>query len=179
MLECSLAGVWSSYMRNFYQLFTESASRYPGNIAVEIQQEAGSSSAGERFTFAELRRLAEAVGNWLEQQRLEPGARCALLAANHPRWVAAYLGTLASGRVAVPLDTAFNPAQVRKLLLDSGASLIFTDQRNLENARAATPELGIPIVLLDGAVPGRSRRPGGPALHVRHHRRSQGRHAHP
>src|SRR5688572_20876925 len=146
----------SPSMRNFYQLFTESASRYPENIAVEIQREAhgGVAPPGESFTYAQLRHLAESMGRWLQQQQLEPGARCAFLAANHPRWVAAYLGTLASGRVAVPLDTAFNPAQIRKLLLDSGATLILTDQRNLEHARAASEGLHVRLVLLDGSAPG-------------------------
>ena len=54
-------------------------------------------------------------------------ARVAILAANHPRWVAAYLGIIAAGRTAVPLDTAFHADQVKKLLIDSGASLLFCD----------------------------------------------------
>ena len=71
---------------------------------------------------------------------LQPGARdarVAILAANHPRWVAAYLGIIASGRIAVPLDTAFHADQVKKLLIDSGASLLFCDGKHLPVATEA------------------------------------------
>jgi long-chain acyl-CoA synthetase len=83
----------------------------------------------ERVTFSELTRMAESVGRWLSN-RVPRDARIAILAANHPRWVAAYLGIIASGRTAVPLDTAFHADQVKKLLLDSGASLLFCDAKH-------------------------------------------------
>ncbi len=41
--------------------------------------------------------MAESVGRWLPRQKLGAGARVAILADNHPRWVAAYLGTIALG----------------------------------------------------------------------------------
>ena len=54
----------------------------------------------------------------------------AILADNHPRWVAAYLGIIASGCAAVPLDTALHADQVTKLLKDSGTSAIFCDAKH-------------------------------------------------
>ncbi|MGB0039564.1 MAG: AMP-binding protein, partial [Terriglobales bacterium] len=113
-------------MATFYQRFLESARKFPNNVALEIQR----TQTVERVTFAELSHMAESVGKWLSG-RVPPDARVAILAANHPRWVAAYLGIIASGRVAVPLDTAFHGDQVRKLLLDSGASLLFCDAGHL------------------------------------------------
>ena len=56
----------------------------------------------------------------------QPGSRIAL-ADNHPRWITAYLGIIAAGCTAVPLDTAFHADQVAKLLQDSGSSLLFCD----------------------------------------------------
>src|ERR1700739_3478056 len=105
-------------MPTFYERFQESARRFPHNVALEIQRQ----HMVERVTFAELQQMAESVGRWLAA-RVPPAARVAILAANHPRWVAAYLGIIASGRVAVPLDTAFHSDQVKKLLADRGASL--------------------------------------------------------
>ena len=106
--------------------------------------------------------MAESVGRWLLEQRFQSGDRCAILAANAPRWVAAYLGVVASGNAAVPLDTAFHADQVAKLLLDSGARLIFTDERFLPIAEQALamiseqrgPEPRIKIALLEGSAPG-------------------------
>ena len=113
-------------MPTFYERFQESARQFPNNIALEIQRK----EHVESVTFAELTRMAESVGRWLST-RVPRDARVAILAANHPRWVAAYLGIIAAGRVAVPLDTAFQADQVRKLLNDSGAALLFCDAKHL------------------------------------------------
>src|SRR5215471_16748525 len=107
-------------MATFYEQFQESARRYPDNVALEIQRQ----DRVERVTFAELTRMSESVGEWISA-RVAKDARVAILAANHPRWVAAYLGIMWARRVAVPLDTAFHADQVSKQLSDSGASLLF------------------------------------------------------
>ena len=52
--------------------------------------------------------MAESIGAWLAKSELQPGARVAILADNHPRWVAAFLGVVAAGCTAVPLDTALH-----------------------------------------------------------------------
>src|SRR5712671_6696984 len=129
-------------MPTFYQRFQESARKFPGNVALEIQRP----QTVERVTFAELTRMSESVANWLST-RIPRDARVAILAANHPRWVAAYLGIIAAGRTAVPLDTAFHADQVRKLLVDSGASLLFCDAKHLPAATEAAAELDIGLVM--------------------------------
>src|SRR5271169_3402259 len=136
----------------FYDRFAESVQRYPDLIAVELQREssaaAGSGPALESYTFAQLRTMAESVGRWLLQSGIERGSKCAFLAANHPWWVAGYLGVLASGNTAVPLDTAFHVDQVRKLLLDCDAVLLFCDHRHLALSREATAGLPVKIVVI-------------------------------
>jgi long-chain acyl-CoA synthetase len=133
-------------MPAFYQRFQESARKYPDNIALEIQRQ----QTVERVTFAELVRMSESVANWLST-RVERDARVAILAANHPRWVAAYLGIIAAGRTAVPLDTAFHADQVRKLLIDSGASLLFCDAKHLPAAMEAVAGLNVGLVMTTAA----------------------------
>ena len=133
-------------MATFYQRFLESARKFPNNIALEIQR----AETVERVTFAELSHMAESVGKWLSG-RVAADARVAILAANHPRWVAAYLGIIASGRVAVPLDTAFHGDQVRKLLLDSGASLLFCDAKHLAVGLEAVEGTGAGLVMTSAA----------------------------
>ncbi len=162
----------------FYSRFLESVELWPDAVAVEIQRQqpsgemADSGSAGERgrchrsggtdgYTYRQLRQRAEAVAAWLnpagpaapvgtpQAGNLEAGSRCAILAANTPDWIAVYLGIVASGHTAVPLDTAFNPEQVRKLLQDCGASLIFADNKNLPTAREASRDHPLRVVLID------------------------------
>src|SRR5208337_1482755 len=141
-------------MPAFYQRFQESARKFPNNIALEIQRE----KTVERVTFAELTRMAESVASWLST-RVPSDARVAILAANHPRWVAAYLGIIAAGRTAVPLDTAFHAEQVKKLLLDSGTSLLFCDVKHFPVAADAVAELSVNLVMTSAAA---EQTPGAP-----------------
>src|ERR1035437_3365680 len=134
-------------MPTFYQRFQESARKFPDNIALEIQRQ----QTVERVTFAELTRMSESVANWLST-RVPRDARVAILAANHPRWVAAYLGIVAAGRTAVPLDTAFHADQVKKLLIDSGALLLFCDVKHLPVATKAVEEVNVGLVMTSAAA---------------------------
>ncbi len=141
-------------MPTFYDLFRQCAERWPDNIALEIQRR----DRVESSTYAEARRMAESIGRWLTESKFQPGTRIAILADNHPRWIAAYLGIIAAGCTAVPLDTAFHADQVAKLLKDSGGSLLFCDRRHLAIAEEAVGEIGIGIVLLDSPEAGKGAR---------------------
>jgi long-chain acyl-CoA synthetase len=132
-------------MPTFYDRFVECSERWPDNVALQVQRP----DHIESCTYAELRRNAESVGRWIAENRLLPGSRLAILADNHPRWVAAYLGIIASGCAAVPLDTALHAEQVTKLLKDSGSSALFCDAKHLEVARPAAKEIPVGLVLID------------------------------
>jgi long-chain acyl-CoA synthetase len=132
-------------MPTFYDQFVEAEQRGPQNIALEIQRK----DQVESYTYAETRKMSESVGRWLTEKKLPAGARVALFADNHPRWVAAYLGAIAAGYTAVPLDTAFHADQVTKLLKDSGASLLVTDLKHLATARQAIEGLSVQLLLTD------------------------------
>lgn len=145
-------------MPSFYQRFVETADRFSGNVAVELQSANAAPDAGQSYTYGELREVAEKLGFWLQSSGIGSGSRCAILAVNGPRWVAVYLGIMSAGCVAVPLDTAFKADQVAKLLNDSGSSLLFSDASHLEVAQAALnaatlAKAGIKLVLLDGNGP--------------------------
>lgn len=132
-------------MITFYDRFRKNAEQRPGNVAVEILRR----DRVESYTYAKLRRMAESIGSWLNQQALGPGARVAVFADNHPNWFATYLGVIAAGAVVVPLDTAFHSDQVAKLLKDSGSSWLFCDSKHLTVAQQAVNGSAIGIVLFD------------------------------
>jgi long-chain acyl-CoA synthetase len=147
-------------MPTFYERFQESARQFPDKVALEIQRQ----DRTESVTFAQLQAMAESVGNWLAG-KVERDARVAILAANHPRWVAAYLGIICASRVAVPLDTAFHADQVAKLLKDSGASILFCDAKHLAVAQQAAEGLPVGLVMTSAAneqVATTAKSPGGP-----------------
>src|SRR6201981_2276700 len=132
-------------MPTFYDRFVECAQRWPDNVALELQRH----DHLESCTYAEVRRMAESVGRWISENKFPRGSRLAILADNHPRWVATYLGIIASGCVAVPLDTALHDDQVVKLLRDSGASAVFVDVKHVPVMRRAVSELKVGLILTD------------------------------
>ena len=132
-------------MPTFYNSFVECAERWPEHIGLEIQRR----DRMESYSYREARRNAESIGRWLMESKFEPGTRCAILADNHPRWVMAYLGIIAAGCAAVPLDTALHADQVVKLLKDSGACLLFCDAKHWRIAAQAAKELPLKLVLTD------------------------------
>jgi len=136
-------------MSNFYQLFRECSERWPDNFALEIQR----GDTVESYTYSQLRQMAESIGNWLAHNGFRPGDRAAILADNHPRWVASFLGIIVTGGTAVPLDTALHPDQVAKLLKDSGSSFLFCGSRYLSAAQKALHDLPVKIVLTDATSP--------------------------
>lgn len=130
-------------MPTFYDRFVECAQRWPQNVAVEVQRPDGL----ESYSYSELRRMAESIAGGLLDSEMAAGTRVAILADNHPRWVAAYLGIIAAGGTTVPLDTAYHADQVAKLLRDSGATLLICDQKHLETAQQAVAGSEIAVVL--------------------------------
>jgi len=132
-------------MPTFYDRFVECAERWPDNVALELQRH----DHLESCTYAELHRMAESVGRWITENKFPHGSRLAILADNHPRWVAAYLGIIAAGCAAVPLDTNLHDDQVTKLLKDSGTSAVFCDAKHLPMARPAAAALNLGILLMD------------------------------
>src|SRR4051795_3269576 len=131
-------------MPTFYDRFVECAERWPNNVAIELQRH----DHLESCTYSELRQMAESVGRWIYEKNFDRGSRLAILADNHPRWVAAYLGIIASGCVAVPLDTALHADQISKLLKDSGTSAVFVDVKHVAVTRPAAQELNVKLVLM-------------------------------
>lgn len=132
-------------MPTFYDRFLECAQRWPNNVALELQRH----DHLESCTYGELQSWAQSIGRWITENNFAPGSRLAILADNHPRWVATYLGIIASGCVAVPLDTALHDDQIVKLLKDSGTSAVFVDVKHVPVTRRAVSELKVGLILTD------------------------------
>ena len=130
-------------MATFYDRFCGCVERWPNHTALEIQRR----DRVESCTYLQLKHMAESIGRWLMEGGFKNGARVAILAENHPRWVAVYLAGIAAGCTVVPLDTALHAEQVTKLLKDSQTAILFCDARHSDTARDAVAELSIGLVL--------------------------------
>jgi len=95
-------------------------------------------------------RIAAGLASW----GLEPGDRCALLGSSSPEWVMAYLGILTANGIAVPIDKELKPGEVRHILRNSGARILFTEAAFLEPLSETLEELPeLELVVLLNAPP--------------------------
>ncbi len=122
-------------MANFYQRFAEAAQRFPDRPAIVVVRPA----ATDTWTYAELAADAAAWAAFLEARGITAGDRCAILADNDARWIGAYFGALRLGAVAVPLDTNYKATQVRTVVENCGARVIFTTAKYADLVEAAAP----------------------------------------
>jgi len=124
-------------MANFYRRVSDAAGRFPTRHAVELQ----TPDVLLPTTYQQLTQEAAEFASWLNARGVAADDRIAILGDNTARWISAYLGILRLGAIAVPLDTAYKSSQIRTVLDNSGARLIFTTPRYAEAVQAACADL--------------------------------------
>ncbi|EXJ13686.1 long-chain-fatty-acid--CoA ligase [Imhoffiella purpurea] len=114
--------------------------------------------ADERsWSFSELDRATDAVAAALADSGISLGDRVALLCANGPEFVIAYLGILKSGATLVPINTLLNYREVAFILADSGARGLFYQggfETAAESALLESPEVALRVRIGDGTARG-------------------------
>jgi long-chain acyl-CoA synthetase len=85
-------------------------------------------SQGETTTYGELRSQVARIRGALVARGVAPGDRVAIVAANNPFFVAAYLGVLGVAGVAVPLNPLSPPPELGRELAIVGARLALVDE---------------------------------------------------
>ena len=78
----------------------------------------------ERWTFARLIETARRFAAELERRKIEPGRRVVLWGENSGEWVAAFLGCVARGVVAVPMDAIATPEFAARVAKQTNAQLV-------------------------------------------------------
>ena len=121
---------------------------------------------GEQFvgvTGRELLDQVRSVRSYLRSAGLQPGDRCALLAANSIQWAAFDLALMAEGIIVVPLYSRQSPAELAAMLNDSQPRLLFVTDAALGDSALKSRPGNLPAVkrvrfdeVLKGAVSGRS-----------------------
>ena len=110
---------------NFAARIADAAARFPQQAAIEHAGAQGDRST----TYGSLLERAEQWSGRLTRLGVGRGDRVAILAENDEPWIAAYLGTLRVGAVAVPLDTNYRQDQVATILVHCGARAILVSQK--------------------------------------------------
>ncbi len=106
-------------------------------------------------SYRELWRDSDQIAAGLEQWGLAAGDRAALLASSSPAWVKAYVGILKANGTAVPIDKELKRGELRHILTDSAAKVLFTEEPYLETVLDIAEEIPAleKIILLNPPPP--------------------------
>jgi long-chain acyl-CoA synthetase len=84
------------------------------------------------ITYKEFFEKVLKVADLLIKIGINKGDRVAILGENSPNWVISYFAIVRTGAIAVPMLPDFPEADIRHILLDSEAKLLFTTQKQIE-----------------------------------------------
>src|SRR5882672_2229901 len=143
-------------MGNFLENIFSQLQRADGRVVLrEIR--------GEQFvslTGGELLDQVQRVRGYLRRSGLQPGDRCALLAANSVRWAAFDLALMAEGAIVVPLYSRQASAELVAMMKDCQPRFLFLGDTALgEGVAQAWPEAP-PRILFDEVL----KQPASPGL---------------
>jgi len=109
---------------------------------------------GQHIQYGALDAFANALATALRASGVQRGDRVALYLPNIPAFMLAYLAGQKVGAVVVSINSMFKAEEVKYILNDSGAKLMFTTAELLPNVpRGECPALGT-IVNCEGAAAG-------------------------
>jgi amino acid adenylation domain-containing protein len=120
-----------------HRIFEEQVARVPDVVAVEHE--------GQRLTYWELNECANQLARYLRAREIGPDHCVALCTERSLEMVIGMLGILKAGGAYVPIDPAYPPAQIGRVLADSGASVLLTQ----DSLRDTLPESDAQIITLD------------------------------
>jgi long-chain acyl-CoA synthetase len=98
------------------------------------------------YTHGQLDDLAGAFARALLQRGLRRGDTVALLAGNSAKYIAAYLGTMRAGLVAVPINPRLSQTAIDFILRDARVRLAIVDSESCE-----TVSEGLPVIRIGAA----------------------------
>jgi long-chain acyl-CoA synthetase len=108
--------------------------------------------SSEPWTYEAIADRARGLATGLTEAGVGKGEPVSLCAENSPQWIAACLGVVAAGGVAVPLDVQLTDDALGHALSDSGARYVFASERSLRRLQPLAGRSRCePILLGEGA----------------------------
>ncbi|MEQ1642599.1 MAG: AMP-binding protein [Pyrinomonadaceae bacterium] len=130
--------------QSFCERLVESFESRPDAVAMRIV-----GSDDDTQTWGELLKQVRSIAYRLTQEGVGFGDRVALIGENHPKWAAAYLGTVYRGAVVVPMDPHGEIETITNFLENSEAKVAFLSPDQTERFQQIEEKLGrhIPTVV--------------------------------
>lgn len=128
------------------KIFSNTVSKYGDKVALQIKK----GSLWQRFTYHQIEDYSLKVGAFLIKEGFKKGEHAAVILENRPEWGLIYLGIMYAGLTCVPLDPQLSQQEIRNLILDSQAKVIFcTCELFSQKIKQAMEGLLIKVVVLD------------------------------
>lgn len=113
---------------SFTQLIWSQHEKWKHHTAVEC------GLSGENYTYSELLKRAEDIGQGLLSEGLKPGDVLAFLLPNTPDYIAAILGVAKVGLTICSINPLYTPNEISYQILNSGAKCLITFPDKLGDA---------------------------------------------
>jgi long-chain acyl-CoA synthetase len=104
------------------------------------------------MTYVDFQQKSLEVAALLKKYGIRKCDRVAILADNSPQWGLAYFGIVRLGAIAVPILPEFTEADVKHILNETGAKILFTTQRQLEKLYELPGKKLKSVITLDDAT---------------------------
>ncbi|MCB2018108.1 MAG: AMP-binding protein, partial [Hydrogenophaga sp.] len=134
---------------NLYTLFHQAFGHALDQVAIETDE-------GQTWTFGDLHAQSARMANWLEAQGLKPGDRAMVQVEKSVPALVFYLACLRAGVVYVPLNTAYQSAELNHFIENAEPRVFVADPAKLEGLSEMATRLGVATVVSLGADGGGS-----------------------
>ena len=127
-------------IKSLDQILKENNREYPGTLNEFLERSvekfkdrpALSKAFETPITYKEFFEKVLKVADLLIEIGINKGDRVAILGENSPNWGISYFAIVRTGAIAVPMLPDFPEADIRHILLDSEAKVLFTTQKQIE-----------------------------------------------
>ncbi len=99
----------------------ETLERFSDNIAMRAKKEKG----WDLITYAGLKNRIDKHSSFVKELGLSKGDRIALLSKNSPEWGTIFFSCILTGMIVVPIAVNSTPDEIKNIINDSGAKVIF------------------------------------------------------
>ncbi len=134
-----------------YSVFEHAAPHLPAMFATSGQR--GDTDfliyEDEHWTFADVVAHGHAMAATLvADYGIGKGDRVAIAMRNYPEWITSFVGILAAGAVAVPLNAWWTTDELLYGLRDSGSTVVIADQERLDRVAAQLSDAGVRAIVV-------------------------------